>query len=134
MKLTSASTYAVTALAYLAREQPAGPVTAHVIAVAEGIPEKFLLKLLTPLAHAGLVLSRRGPGGGYALARDPKGVTLLEIIDAVDGLLRGVVRPVGKEGAALDKRLQAVCNAAAALVRERLKQVTLAELARRADG
>jgi Rrf2 family protein len=85
MKLTSASTYAVTALAYLAREKPDGPVTAHVIAGAEGIPELFLLKLLNPLAQAGLVRSRKGPGGGYALARDPKDVTLLEVVEAVGG-------------------------------------------------
>jgi Rrf2 family protein len=130
MKLTSASTYAVTALAYLAREQPAGPVTAHVIAGAEGIPEMFLLKLLTPLAHAGLVRSRKGPGGGYALARDPKDVALLEIVEAVEGPLRGVAPSVGKEGADLDRRLQAVCDAVAAVVRERLAAVTLEELAK----
>jgi Rrf2 family protein len=129
MKLTNASTYAVTALAYLAREKPAGSVTAHVIAGAEGIPELFLLKLLTPLAQAGLVCSRKGPGGGYALAHKPKDITLLQIVEAVEGPLHGVAPPLGKEGAAIDKRLRAVCDAVAAHVRERLTAVTLAELA-----
>jgi Rrf2 family protein len=130
MKLTRASTYAVTALAYLAREKPEGPVAAHAIASAEGIPEKFLLKLLLPLVGAGLVRSRKGPGGGYVLGRKPKDVTLLEIVEAVDGPLRALAEPVGKEGAALDKRLQSVCDAIAAQVRERLAAVTLAELAK----
>jgi Rrf2 family protein len=112
------------------REQPAGPVTAHVIARAEDIPELFLLKLLRPLALAGLVRSRQGPGGGYALARDPEDVTLLEVVETVEGPLSGVAQPVGKEGAALDRRLQAVCDAVTAVVRGRLAAVTLAELAK----
>jgi Rrf2 family protein len=131
MKLTSASAYAVTALAYLARERPGGHVAAQAIARDESIPEPFLLKLLRPLVRAGLVRSRRGPGGGYALARDPKDITLLEVVEAVDGPLRAVVKPVGKEGAAVDKRLQAICDAVAAQVRERLATVTLAGLAAR---
>jgi Rrf2 family protein len=130
MKLTSASTHAVTALAYLAREKPDGPVVSGTIARAEGIPELFLLKLLRPLVHAGLVRSRKGPGGGYSLARKPKDITLLEIVEAVDGPLRGVAGAVGKEGARVDKQLQAVCDATASLVRERLATVTLAELAK----
>jgi Rrf2 family protein len=130
MKLTSASTYAVTALAYLARQRPGGNVASHAIARAEGFPEKDLLKLLKRLASAGILRSVRGPNGGFALARDSKDVTLLEVIEAVDGPRRAVVTPVGKEGAAVDKRLQAVCDEAVASVREQLTTVTLAELAR----
>jgi Rrf2 family protein len=130
MKLTSASAYAVTALAYLAREKPNGPVAAHVIASAEGISEMFLLKVLRPLVRAGLVRSRKGPGGGYSLARDPEGINLLEVVEAVDGPFRAMVKPVGKEVAAVDNRLQVECDRAAALVREWLGRVTLADLAK----
>jgi Rrf2 family protein len=130
MKLTLVSTHAVTALTYLACEKPDGHVASHAIVRAEGVPEKFLLKLLKFLVSARILRSVRGPNGGYALARDPKDITLLEVGESVGGPLRGVAQPVNKEGAALDKRLQAVCDEAAASVRARLATVTLAELAK----
>jgi len=132
MKLTRASSYALAALAYLAREKPDAPVASHDMAArANGIPERFLLKVLKPLVDSGVLKSVKGPNGGYQLARAPKDVTLLEVVEAVDGPIRGLAEPVGDgEGRALDKRLQAVCEEAAALVRERLAKVTLAELAK----
>jgi DNA-binding IscR family transcriptional regulator len=75
--------------------------------------------------------SVKGPNGGYSLARPPKDVTLLEVIEAVDGPVRGVAPPVGQGGAAaLDRRLQQMCDEAAVLARERLARVTVAELAK----
>jgi Rrf2 family protein len=130
VRLTHASVYAVTALAYLAREKPGSPVASGAIARAERIPDLFLLKVLLRLAQAGLVRSRRGPGGGYTLARNPKDITLLDIVEAVDRPVRSVADPVGREGARLDKQLQSVCDAAASRVRELLATVTLAELAK----
>jgi Rrf2 family protein len=130
MRLTQASTYALAYLVYLARERPDRPVPSYEAAREEGLPERFLLKVLGLLARAGVLWGTRGPSGGYRLAREPKDITLLEVIEAVDGPLRGDAGAVGKKGAALDHRLQAVCDQAAALVRERLKKVTLADLAR----
>jgi Rrf2 family protein len=132
MKLTHASTHAVAFLAYLAKGKPDAPVPSHEVAREKGLPERFLLKVLRSLVNSGALRSLKGPHGGYRLARDPKDVTLLEVVEAVDGPLRAVVTPVGKEGAALDKRLQAECDKATVLVRERLVMVTLAELERRA--
>jgi Rrf2 family protein len=131
MNLSRASSYALAALAYLAREKPAAPVVSHDIAAKERMPERFLLKVLGLLVGVRVLCSLKGPNGGFSLARAPKDVTLLEVVEAVDGPVRGDAPVVGKgEGAALDKRLQAVCDGAAALVRERLGEVTLAELAR----
>ncbi|HKI35695.1 MAG TPA: Rrf2 family transcriptional regulator [Gemmataceae bacterium] len=131
MKLTRASSYALTTLAYLAREKPADPVPSHEIAKAEGIPERFLLKVLKPLVDSGVLRSLKGPNGGYRLGRAPKDITLLEVVEAVDGSVRSLAEPVGKAGVTpLDKRLQAVCDDVAAMVRERMARVTLAELAK----
>ena len=130
MKLTRGSSYALATLAYLAREKPEAAVSSRAVAAAEGVPERFLLKVLKPLVDAGILRSVRAPNGGYRLARAPKGVTLLEVIEAVDGPLRAEAPPVSKDGAALDRRLQAACDEALALVRGRLARVTLAELAR----
>jgi Rrf2 family protein len=130
MKLSRASSYALAYLAHLAREKPDKPVPSHEVARELDLPERFLLKVLTPLVSMGILRSVKGPNGGYSLARPPKDITLLEVIEAVDGQLRSEAPPVSKEGAALDKRLQAVCDEALVLVRERLEKVTLAELAR----
>jgi DNA-binding IscR family transcriptional regulator len=81
---------------------------------------------------ARVLLSLKGPNGGYRLLKAPKQITLLEVVEAVDGPIRGDAPPVGtgKDGMAFDKRLQAVCDGAVVLVRERLAKVTLAELAK----
>ena len=132
MKLSHASGYALAALAHIARAKPDAPVTSHVIAAAAGLPERYLLKVLRPLVSAGVLRSLKGPNGGYRLARPARGITLLEVVEAADGPVRGDAPPVGagKAGAAFDGRLQGVCAGAATLVRERLAGVTLAELAR----
>ena len=132
MKLSFASGYALAALAYIAREKSAAPVHLHVIAAAAGLPERYLLKVLKPLVDAGVLRSLKGPNGGYRLARPPKAIALLEVVEAADGPVRGDAPPVGagKAGAAFDGRLQGVCDGAAALVRERLARVTLADLVR----
>jgi Rrf2 family protein len=94
----------------------------------QGLPERFLQKTLKPLVGAGVLRSARGARGGYALARDPKDVTLLEVIEAVDGPLRALAEPMTKDGGAIGRRLRVVCHDALVLVRERLAEVTLAEL------
>jgi Rrf2 family protein len=129
MKLTRASNYALQALAYLVDQPPDRSVASHVAAGARGIPERFLLKVLQPLVSAGVLRSIKGPNGGYRLARPPKQITLLEVVEAVDGPIHGDAPAVGKDGAAaLDRKLQGVCDAAATIVRERLAKVTLADM------
>jgi Rrf2 family protein len=131
MKLTRASSYALHAVAYMVIQKSDKPVASHHIAAARGIPERFLLKVLKPLVSARVLHSIKGPNGGYRLAKPAKQITLLDVVEAVDGTIRGDAPPVGKgEGAALDKKLGAVCDQAATLVRERLGRVTLAELAK----
>jgi Rrf2 family protein len=126
MKLSRASSYALHALAYMVGQPPEKPVASHHIAEARGIPVLFLLKVLKPLVSARVLLSLKGPNGGYRLARPAKDITLLEVVEVVDGPVRGDAPPVGQ----LDKRLQGACDEAAVLVRERLARVTLAQLAK----
>jgi Rrf2 family protein len=131
MKLTRASSYALQALVHLVEQPQDRPVASHVVAEARGIPERFLLKVLKPLVSARVLLSVKGPNGGYRLAKAAKQVTLLEVVEAVDGPIQGDAPPVGKDGAAaLDRRLQQTCDDTAKLIRERLGRVTLADLAR----
>jgi Rrf2 family protein len=92
MKLSCASTYAISALSSMAsQDEPGAIVASHHTARAQGIPDKMLLKVLGSLARAGLVQSLKGPKGGYRLARTAGRITLLEIVEAVDGPIRGDV-------------------------------------------
>src|SRR5947209_19350213 len=70
MKLSRASSYALHAVAFMAAQKDnTRPVASHDIAAARGIPEGFLLKVLKPLVSAKVLLSIRGPNGGYRSAR-----------------------------------------------------------------
>jgi Rrf2 family protein len=128
MILSTASGYAARALAYLARHEGAGLVKAEVIADAESLSVAYLRKLMTQLAAAGVLRTSKGREGGYALARPAKAVSLLDVVEAIDGPVRGRV-PRWAPGLPLDERLQEVCDAAAQVTRRRLRKVTLADLA-----
>jgi Rrf2 family protein len=128
MKLSRASSYALTALVGLARERDGHRAAPGTIADAHGISEGLLIHALAPLVSAGVLHSVDGPNGGYGLARPAKEITLLEVIEAVDGPIRGEVPPSG-QGTAHDAQLHEVCGRVAALLRQRLAEVTLAELA-----
>jgi Rrf2 family protein len=131
MRLTSATASAVRALLYLARHPGDRLVTAETIAAAEGLSEIYLRKVLKPLASAGVLRSVMGPGGGYRLARPARRISLLDVVEAVDGLVcLDVPRwESGTSGVRLDAQLQLVCDGVAEGVRRQLRRVTLAELA-----
>jgi Rrf2 family iron-sulfur cluster assembly transcriptional regulator len=77
--------HAIRALAYLAARPVGDLCLVDEIAEAENMPRPFTSKILRDLVKAGLLTSSRGPGGGYALARDPAEVSLLEIQEIMDG-------------------------------------------------
>jgi Rrf2 family protein len=129
MKLSHAAPHALHALAYIARQAPDRPVRSEDIAAAEGIPPTFLHQVLKRLAKAGVLRSVKGHAGGYLLARPLQAVTLLEVIEAVDGPVRGEVpTDYATDGGILDERLREVCREVAGVMRGRLGQVRLSEL------
>lgn len=72
----------------LAGSAPGEVVTAQEIARREKVPLRFLLKIMRSLVDAGIVKSVRGVTGGYALARPPGKITLLDVVEAVEGPVR----------------------------------------------
>jgi Rrf2 family transcriptional regulator, cysteine metabolism repressor len=83
--VTQKSQYALRALFELATRTDAGPVRIEDIAKAQAIPQRFLEVVLNELKHAGLVEARRGPRGGYLLARSPRDITVADIIECCQG-------------------------------------------------
>ena len=89
--------YAIRALAYLARRSDGVSAQAVEIARAEKLPAPVLGKVLQELVRKGLLESRRGPGGGFRLARRPELITLRDVVAAIDGLDQFLECAVGLE-------------------------------------
>jgi Rrf2 family transcriptional regulator, cysteine metabolism repressor len=90
--ITTKSPYAVRALAELARRGNATPVPIGEIARARDIPVQFLEGLFATLRRAGILQSQRGVKGGYLFGREPSDVTVLEVVELLEGEL-GVDTP-----------------------------------------
>ncbi len=85
MQITRQADYAVRAVLYLARLGNTERAATSTVAEEQRIPPSFLAKIISQLSIAGLLHTSRGARGGVTLARDPKDITLLEVIEAIDG-------------------------------------------------
>ena len=90
MKLTSKGRYAVMAMADLAKNNAKKPINLTEISLRQGISLSFLEQLFSKLKKNNLVLSSRGPNGGYILSRGPDEIKLSSIISAVDEKIKTV--------------------------------------------
>ena len=124
--------YAVRAALHLARHAGDGWCKSRAIAADMEIPEAYLPQVLGDLVRHGLVRSRAGPQGGYALSAPPSEVSLLAVIEAASGPVESS-ECVLRGGPCRWQEYCAVHDAwasAQAAMRERLADTTLAELAR----
>lgn len=87
LKLSKKADYGLIAVKHLATLVSAGACSAKEIAEAYDIPAELLAKVLQRLVKNGLLVSRHGTNGGYALAREASGITAFEVIRAIDGPL-----------------------------------------------
>lgn len=85
MRLSSTDIYAFKALAHLGTLMPGAWDHGDDIARATGVPRPYLARVLAALTARGITASRKGAAGGYALARDPREISLSEVIRAIDG-------------------------------------------------
>lgn len=117
ISITSKSPYALKALTELGRSGDAGPVPIGELARRRDIPVQFLEQLFATLRRAGVLKSQRGVKGGYSFARDPSSITVLEVVELLDG-------PVGRDadGVFLD---------AATAARAILERTTIADVVER---
>lgn len=83
--ISTRSRYGLRLLADLAERRGEGPVDLGSIALRQGVPEKYLAKLVHPLKGAGIIRSARGAKGGYALVPEPGDVDLLTIVEVLEG-------------------------------------------------
>ncbi|MGH2878527.1 MAG: RrF2 family transcriptional regulator [Solirubrobacteraceae bacterium] len=114
ISITSKSPYAVAALAELGRSSGADPVPIGELARRREMPVQFLEQLFAALRRAGVVNSQRGVKGGYRFAREPSQITVLEIVELLDG-------PLGRDA-------EGVFAEAARAAREVLAATTIADV------
>jgi Rrf2 family protein len=95
LTITSKSPYAVRALCELARHGDSGPVPIGEIARGRDIPVQFLEGLFATLRRAGVLQSQRGVKGGYSFARPPGDVTVLEVVELLEGDLSAEANATG---------------------------------------
>lgn len=85
MRLSRTVDYALRATMLLAQEETPQPIPCSQLAKQGDMPERFLLQILRSLVTHGILRSTRGVDGGYTLVRSPSDVSLLEIIEAIEG-------------------------------------------------
>jgi Rrf2 family protein len=117
LSITSKSPYAMQALTELGRSGDSGPVPIAELARRREIPAQFLEQLFAVLRRGGVLRSQRGVKGGYSFARDPAQITVLEIVELLDGPLGA-----GSTGVFAD---------AAAAARDVLARTTIADVVER---
>ncbi len=117
ISITSKSPYAIAALAELGRSGGTDPVPIGELARRREMPVQFLEQLFAVLRRAGVVSSQRGVKGGYRFAREPSGVTVLEVVELLDG-------PLGRDA-------EGVFGDASKAAREVLEQTTIADVIER---
>lgn len=132
MRLTAKSEYGVLAMIDLACHGAQGPVSAREIAERRSIPPRFLEQLFVALRRAGLVNAVRGARGGFVLARGASEISILDVVEALEGPLQSSVcdsdRDCGCEKSASCAAAPVWARATHAL-REVFASATLAELA-----
>ena len=136
MKISTKGRYGLRTLMDISVNQAKGPVNLNDIAERQGISAKYLWQIVNLLKTAGFVRGTRGPKGGYVLIRDPAQITLLDVIQILEGpvsLVECVDDPdccTRTDGCVAHSIWSEVSHA----IRESLKKITLAEILRRHAG
>ena len=85
MKISRSTEYGLIAVGYIAMNKEPGLVRAERVSKAYDIPLEYLLKILQQLVRGNILRSKRGPRGGFTLARPASKITMLQILEIVDG-------------------------------------------------
>ena len=85
MRISRSTSYAILALGYISENKDQKIILSQDIARKYDIPLEYLLKLLQQLVKANILHSKRGPHGGFSLAKSPSNITVLQIIEAIEG-------------------------------------------------
>jgi Rrf2 family protein len=129
MKLSRTVAYAIQATLQLAQSPSENPVPCSQLAADGHMPERFLLQILRHLVTHGILHSTRGVEGGYSLERKPEDISLLDVIEAIEGPLTSDIPTVdGVSGAMFHGRLTEVLDEVTNTARRQLGEIKLVSL------
>lgn len=132
MRFSAKTRYGLLALMDMAMHQDgSGRLTTREIAVHQGIPERFLEQQITALKNAGLVISHRGAHGGCTLAKRPEDITVLDVIEALEGSPLELERVDDQEREPAGGAITELWERAHGALVDLFGEVTVAALARR---
>jgi Rrf2 family protein len=128
MKLSRTVAYALQATLQLAARDTSEPTPCSRLAAEGGMPERFLLQILRSLVTHGVLRSTRGVDGGYKLTRAPEEISLLQIIEAIDGPVAPDLSTVQRLPAESHERLRESFAQITRTMRDQLASIKLARL------
>jgi Rrf2 family transcriptional regulator, cysteine metabolism repressor len=128
MKLSRTVAYALQATLQLAQSADHDPVPCSSLAAEGKMPERFLLQILRNLVAHGILSSTRGVDGGYTLDRAPEDISLLEIIEAIDGPITPVIPAAQSFLAGTRAKLEGALASITETARKDLEAIKLAHL------
>jgi Rrf2 family protein len=128
MKLSRTVAYALQATLQLAQTDHLGPIPCSRIAAEGKMPERFLLQILRSLVAHGILCSTRGVDGGYTLDRTPDNISLLDIIEAIEGPLSPVIPTAHGLPAGSKAKLEGALASITETSRKELQAIKLAHL------
>ncbi|MDB5057327.1 MAG: putative HTH-type transcriptional regulator, rrf2 family [Chloroflexi bacterium] len=134
MRFSARTRYGLLALMDMAEHQESGHtgrLTTHEIAARQGIPERFLEQQITALKNAGLVTSHRGAHGGCGLARRAEDITVLQVIEALEGSPLELERIGGADKENVGGAIRELWDQAHTALTTLFSEMTVASLARR---
>jgi Rrf2 family protein len=129
MKISRSAGYGMVAVGYIAKNGKDAPVLAARVSKEYNIPMEYLLKILQQLVRANILRSKRGPRGGFSMARETKVINMLEVIEAVAGPMTSHLElKEMTKNAPFSKKMEKVCIEATDKARAILSKTKLSAM------
>ncbi len=129
MNISRSAGYGMMAVGYIAQHDDKSLVLASTVSKEYNIPTEYLLKILQQLVRVNILRSKRGPRGGFSMARPSTEINILEIIEAISGPLSGHLDLVQQtKGAPFSHKMEEVCRQASAKCIQTLRNTKLSQM------
>ena len=129
MNISRSVGYGMLAVGYIAQNDKDGLVMASTVSKAYDIPLEYLLKIMQQLVRINILRSKRGPGGGFCLARPMKEISMLEVIEAISGPIAGTLElALQAKNAPFSVNMEKVCTQATDKATQILNKTSIADM------
>jgi len=129
MKTGRSTEYGMIAVCHIAKHYKEGPVMAQKVAREYDIPLEYLLKILQQMVRENVLISKRGPRGGFWLSRDASEITLLQVVEAIEGpVVTNMQLAQQAKNMPFSTKIEGVCRSIAESVRDAYAKVSIADM------